>query len=64
MNVMVFVPVGILLPTPFANRPNSFAKDLSHFSFVFPLIRCLYSSILPVSSLYTALTKYGGMALK
>ena len=45
---MVFVPAGILVPTPCASRPISFANEFSQMALVGPLIICLYSSDAPV----------------
>ena len=48
MNKMVFVPDVILVPTPCASRPISFANEFSQMDLVGPLIICLYSSDAPV----------------
>ena len=48
MKNMVFVPYGILVPTPCASRPISFANEFPQIALVGPLIRCLYSSDSPV----------------
>ena len=45
---MVFVPDGILVPTPCASRTISFANGFSQTALVGPLIRCLYYSDAPV----------------
>ena len=45
---MVFVPDGILVPTPWDGRHISFANEFSLMALVGPLIRCLYSSDAPV----------------
>ena len=48
MKKMVFVPDGILVPTPCASRPISFANEFYQMALVCPLTRCLYSSDAPV----------------
>ena len=45
---MVFVPDVILVPTPCASRPISFANGFSLITLVGTLNRCLYSSDAPV----------------
>ena len=47
MNGKVFVPF-ILVPTSWANLPNSFAKNLNHLSLPGSFIRCLYYCACPV----------------
>ena len=41
---MVFVPDVILVPTPYASSPISFANVFSQMDLVSPLTRFLYSS--------------------
>ena len=48
MKKMVFVPDVILVPTPCASWPISFANEFSQMAIVGPLTRCLYSSDAPV----------------
>src|SRR5687767_1892377 len=59
MNLMVLVPDGMRIPTPWASRPNSLAKDVSHCSLVCPVTlpetRCQYSYVFPVTVSITAL---------
>ena len=55
MKNTVFVPLGIRVPTPCANRPRSFARLVSHRRLSGPCAKCLYSRILPVSESTTAL---------
>ena len=45
---MVFVPYGILDPTPCANPTISFADEFPQMDLVGPLIRCLYYRDAPV----------------
>ena len=45
---MVFVPDGILVPTPCAIRPILFANEISQMALVVPLIRGPYYSDAPV----------------
>ena len=55
MKKMVIVPDGILVPTPCASRPISFANDFFQMALVGPLIRCLYYMDAPVVG---SITKY------
>ena len=48
MNKIVFVPDGILGPTPCASRHISFANESPQMVLVGPLIRCLYYRDAPV----------------
>ena len=48
INNIMLVPDGILVPTPCASRPVSFANNFSQMDFVGPLIRFLYSRDTPV----------------
>ena len=45
---MMFVPDGLLVPTPCASWPISFANEFHQMDLVGPLIICLYSSDAPV----------------
>ena len=45
---MVFVSDCILVPTPCASRPISFANEFYHMALVGPLTRCIYSIDAPV----------------
>ena len=45
---MVFVPEGILVPTPCASWTISFVNDFSQMDLVGPLIICLYYRDAPV----------------
>ena len=45
---MVFVPDGILVPTPCASQPISFANEFTQMALVGLITRCLYSSDAPV----------------
>ena len=60
MKTIVFVPVGIRSPTPFANRPSSLANDVCQIVFVGPLIRSLYSKEKPVFWSMTELMDWRG----
>jgi hypothetical protein len=55
---MVFVPVGILVPTPLARRPSSFEKPLIQTSLSGPVERWRYSSDWPVTGSMTELAKW------
>ena len=57
-NLIVFVPVAILIPTPFANRPNSLEKELSHSILSGPSLKCLNSSDAPVLGSITGCARY------
>ena len=54
---IVFVP-AMRLPIPWANLPNSLAKDVSHVFLSGPCIKCRYSSGRPVNGLMTALAMF------
>ena len=56
--VLFFVPVSILIPTPFANRPNSLEKELSHSIVSGPRLKCLNSSEAPVFGSMTGCARY------
>ena len=49
------VPVGILVPTPLANRPSLLANNVAQVSLVAPFMRCCYLIDDPVSGSMTAL---------
>ena len=55
INAIVFVPVGIRVPTPLTRRPSSLAKEVLQIAAWLVFIRCLYSSDAPVSGSRTAL---------
>ena len=57
-NRIVFVPVAILIPTPFANRPNSLEKELSHSIVSGLRLKCLNSSDAPVLGSITGCARY------
>ena len=56
MKLVVFVPVGMQVPTPLARRPNSFTNDVIHTCAVFPCMRCIYYNDAPVSGSITEFT--------
>ena len=58
MNKIVFVPFGILDPTPCDRRPMSFSNYFYHIYLSGTFIKCLYSSIYPVSVFNAMLTEY------
>ena len=60
MNAIVWVPVGIRSPKPFANRPSSLANDVCKIVFVGPLIRSFYSNDKPVFWSMTELIDWRG----
>ena len=57
MKNIVFVPFGILVPTPCANLPISFALPISHAVPSLLLDRTPISHMLPVAGLRAAPTK-------
>ena len=57
-NRIVVVPFPILITTPFANRPNSLEKELSHSILSSPRLKCLNSSEAPVFGSMTGCARY------
>ena len=60
---MVFIPFCILVPTPCANLPISFALVISHAAPSLPLSRAPISHILPVAGSRAAPAKYCALVL-
>ena len=60
MKAIVFVAVGIRVPTPFAKRPSSLANDICQIVLVGPWMRSLYSKEEPVTGSTTELMDRGG----
>ena len=55
INPIVFVPVGIRVPTLLTRRPSSLAKEVLQIAAWLVFIRCMYSSDAPVSGSRTVL---------
>ena len=57
-NRIVFVHVAIIIPTPFAKRPNSLEKELSHSILSGSRLKYLNSNDAPVLGSITGCARY------